>query len=308
MSGDFFAVGKAEWRQACELGLNPAATFLVLACGTGRDNQTTAWSANAVQTYAGIRWERANPAIQALEKAGLLSRADGSTKNRPRYKLAISEDRIWLPSSIVLPLNKETPVVWRLREAQDVLLLRLFVELYDAQNLAADGGISRSVYYQKYSKTVCREFGSMAYLGFDAGDLHAFRHEVVRPHAEGDDWARFWERMQTLRDLGLIQKAAYLFESSDPDAEYLFAVDGPEQDECVGALSVDVVEAVVQGGSALLDSHDYVIPVYKHQQAAQLYGIFRMRHRAKTALTGAWYATMKAKSDAAKAMLGSITF
>lgn len=306
MKTGFFAIGLAEWRQACEIGLNPAVALLVLACGTGRDNQTTSWSANAVQEYGGIRWERAKPAIEQLIKTGLVTMAETSTKARPRYKLKISEDRIWLPKNIVMPLAGEEPIVHRVRQTQDVMMLRLLVELYHAQNLAADGGISREVVCRKYQKKVCRDVGSMMYLGFDnAGEWVTWTTDVTKVHAEKGEnrGGPFFQRIATLKDMGLIQEGAYLFESSSPDAEILFPVDGPEPEERgIHATAYEVVEANLQGGTALLEQHDYVIPVYRHQKSAELYGIFRMRFRAQTANTGAWYAVLKEKTGAAMEM------
>jgi len=306
MKTGFFAIGLPEWRQACEIGLNPAVAFLVLACGTGRDNQTTSWSANSVQEYGGIRWERAKPAIEQLVKAGLVTLADTSTKARPRYKLKISEDRIWLPKNVVMPLAGEEPIVHRVRQTQDVMTLRLFVELYHAQNLAADGGISRDVLYRKYEKKVCRDVGSMMYLGFtDAGEWVSWSTDVTKAHLDkGENRGKpFFDRIATLRDMGLIQEGTYLFESSSPDAEILFPVNGPEPEErSIHATAYEVVEANLQGGTALLEQHEYVIPVYRHQKTAELYGVFRMRFRAQTANTGAWYAVLKEKTGAAMEM------
>jgi hypothetical protein len=67
MSGDFFAIGKPQWAIACELGLNPAVAFLTLGRGTGRDNRSTAWSAEAVSKYSGMTWRRAKEAIHDLQ-------------------------------------------------------------------------------------------------------------------------------------------------------------------------------------------------------------------------------------------------
>jgi hypothetical protein len=313
MKTGFFAIGLAEWRQACELGLNPAVAFLVLACGTGRDNQTSKWSATAVYKYSGIRWERGGQAIEQLLNAGLLTLAEGSTKKFPRYKLKISEDRIWLPKSIVESVAEEKPAIHRLRETQDAMLLRLFVELYHAQNLAADGGISRAVYCRKYTKEIVRDFGSIVYLGFEKDERLWLTpgNPVVAPHLEldgADRFKTFGKRMRTLMEMGFVQEASYLFESESDDAEILFPLSGPEPEETgLYALANEVVETSVAGGSALLDNYSYIVPVYRHMEAAALYGIFRMRFRAHTSNTGAWYASIKDKSDSARNMFRMAT-
>ena len=57
--------------------MNSAAAYLVLACGTGRDNRTTRWSAKALHEYSGITWERAKAAIDDLIHDGFMRHADG---------------------------------------------------------------------------------------------------------------------------------------------------------------------------------------------------------------------------------------
>jgi len=86
MSGRFFAVDRRVWARCCELGLNPAVAYLVLACGTGRDNRTTAWSVNAIENYTSIGRKRAGEAIQQLIKSGVVTKEE--TNSRPRYVIA----------------------------------------------------------------------------------------------------------------------------------------------------------------------------------------------------------------------------
>ena len=50
----FFRVDRRAWAKVCELGMNPAVAYLVLACGTGKDHRGTSWSVQAVQKYTGI--------------------------------------------------------------------------------------------------------------------------------------------------------------------------------------------------------------------------------------------------------------
>ena len=46
--------------------------------------------------------------------------------------------------------------------------------------------------------------------------------------------------------------------------------------------------------------HKYLVPVFRHQEQAQAFGIYRLRHRPHTALTAAWYATMKGRVELMK--------
>ena len=83
--GDFFAIDRRAWAVVCEAGLNASVAYLVLACGTGPDNRTTAWSTNAIETYTSISRRRAKEAIQLLEEVGVLERLRDGTK--PKYEL-----------------------------------------------------------------------------------------------------------------------------------------------------------------------------------------------------------------------------
>jgi hypothetical protein len=83
--GDFFAMDRRAWARACTLGINAAVSYLVQARGTGADQRTTSWSVNAVESYTGIGRPRAQKAIKALERAGLIQIIQTGT--RPRYRL-----------------------------------------------------------------------------------------------------------------------------------------------------------------------------------------------------------------------------
>lgn len=310
MDDGFFAVGLNEWRQACELGLTEACSLIVLACGTGRDNSTTSWSANAVQNYAGVSWIRAKPAIDRLGGAGLLQNVGKTSK--PRYKLKISEERIWLPKSIVMPLRGEMPVLHRVRQVQDVMLLRLFVELYFAQNLAADGGLSRKVYYEKYSRENYAESGEYIFYGYDRLSCYVcWDTDVTRVHRDTVSKAEekegknpghaFFKRIGTLIEMGLLEYSVCLFESESEDAEILFPITGPiEVENTMESVAYSVSEKLLQDWQLQNNPHKYLIPVLRHQEKAQAYGVYRLRHRPHTDLTAAWWAQMHNRVEQAK--------
>jgi hypothetical protein len=167
--GSFFVIDRRIWSKLCDKGMNAAAAYLVMACGTGRGNRTTSWSANALHEYCGITWERAKAVIGDLIHDRFVRRAAGHSPAKPRYELLpfrkpeeVNEDNdsnIWLPNTIVTGTEKgETPPVQRLRSAGDVLTLRLFVEMYQVQNLRDDGGVSpriiRDCYEREYHSFV----------------------------------------------------------------------------------------------------------------------------------------------------------
>jgi hypothetical protein len=80
----FFAVDVRCFRKACS-DLNMAAAYLVMACGTGGDNGTTAWSVNAIEKYTRISRSRAKTAIEQLIGSGLAVKVKSGSY--PRYKL-----------------------------------------------------------------------------------------------------------------------------------------------------------------------------------------------------------------------------
>lgn len=83
-TGHFFAVDRRAWLRACELGLNAAVSYLVLAAGTGQDQRTTFWSVNAVEKYTAIARGRADTSVKLLIERGLIRLGDG-TRKHPRY-------------------------------------------------------------------------------------------------------------------------------------------------------------------------------------------------------------------------------
>src|SRR5271154_4707137 len=82
--GEFFAIDSGIWAKLTAAGMNEAVAYLVLACGTGRDNRTTSWSSQALHNYAGISWENGRAAIERLAKRGLIRYAESHTRFKPR--------------------------------------------------------------------------------------------------------------------------------------------------------------------------------------------------------------------------------
>ena len=66
---------------------------------------------------------------------------------------AAQPDWIWLPNALVTGAADETPPVELVRQTQDVMTLRLLVDLYHAQNLRDDGGVSRKLTWREYERS-----------------------------------------------------------------------------------------------------------------------------------------------------------
>ncbi len=175
MIGEFFAIDSRQWAQVCDTGMNEACAYLVLARGTGPDNRTTRWSAEAVHRHSGVAWSRAQAAIDNLVRTGVIRRGDEHTKQRPFYKLMpyeeskveINEHFLWLPNTIVTSTeSREASPLARLRGAGDRWTLRLFVDLYAAQNLREDGGIHPGIVSDQYERKEVGECGCYTIWAF----------------------------------------------------------------------------------------------------------------------------------------------
>jgi hypothetical protein len=87
----FFHIDRRTWKILCSLRgpetINLATTYLTIACGTGRGNVVSKWSAQAAETYTGLHSSRAKTAICALIEASFLCRGDKWSRTRPVYEL-----------------------------------------------------------------------------------------------------------------------------------------------------------------------------------------------------------------------------
>ena len=301
MSGHFFAIGAEEFGQACKLGLNPAVAFLVLARGTGPDNITTRWSAEAVRRCAGIAWKRAGTAIAALEHAGLAKNPTKSGKGRtlPTRKLAFPKDMreaIWLPNTLVDGAGDGPVPIARLRQTQNVEYLQAFVELYALQDLEGDGGLPRNLIRCEKTRTHICDAGQFRVYGFDdkqgnlwvKGPLERFRQET-KP-APGDDWPS-WKFIKALQSLGLLETVYHLVEGEAPEAELMHAITGDQYAHQTMIAAEDALASLPEWITARQASagHQFTLPVLRHIEAASVVGVARLKHRPHTEATGRWW-------------------
>jgi hypothetical protein len=326
--GDFFAIDRRSWALVCSLGMNPTVVYLVLARGSGRDNCSTSWSANAVAEHTGVSWTRAKEAILGLEKARLVDVTNGGS--RPRYRLRpwgeidlnASNDpaeMIWLPNTLVTGAANESPPVELLRQTRDVLQLRLFVDLYHAQNLADDGGISRRTIYKRFERRSLGERGEHVVFAFwedkkfcehvAITSVHCRNCSAPRPKKQcGSGWAEdFFARFSCLERLGLVEWNAHLFEGDDEDAEAIHPLGSCgghpsaalELEQRLGLAAEDAANALLPNWTVdqeILNSDnppEWLVPVQAHRAKASVVGIARLRYRPHTAMTAAWRAKLE---------------
>lgn len=90
--GDFFVVDVDVFHSICDREpIGAALAYLILACGTGRDNVTSTWSAEAVKNYGGYTWRKAKDYVDRLIGDGFVERIVGGRK--PRFRLLVPDPR-----------------------------------------------------------------------------------------------------------------------------------------------------------------------------------------------------------------------
>lgn len=369
MSGQgFFRIDRRTWAEICRLGMNPAVAYLVLACGTGRDNRKTAWSAQAVAVYGGMAWLRGKPAIDVLRDHGFISQTQAGS--RPRYELldwlevkeAIKAQRppmgpyqatiheqivqgkqprsklqrataddlvregrlwligeeyvaqppkdvapaeehyIWLPNTLVCGTHAgEDPPVSRIRRYGDVLALRLLVDLYQAQHLRDDGGISRTVVYQEFEREPAGEQGIYRVWSFKQGQQYVTKHRITEPHCsrQTDGDLMFWHCLRRLQEQRLIEFVPHLCESEKPDSEMIhpYGVDWSEKglenlENVVGQAAHYAAMEMCRPGYSL-KGNAYLAPVPRNYCNVQMVGIASLHYRPHTKLTSEWWAVLQ---------------
>lgn len=293
----FFAVGRDTFIAACALGINPACALLVMACGTGKDNTTTRWSAEAVGNHVGMRWSAAKEAIEALCKAGIV--AKGGKPTRPSYKLKKEGALIWLPRTLVEGAANEVAPVAKMRQTQDPMALRLLVELYTAQNLREDGGISTGVYRVEYERRRAGEHGACVVWDFTEKTPWVTWGEVAMPHrdvltreeeaAKKNASGNFFRRFNTLVSLGLVEIVPYLYDGPKGEPMHALKWNGLEAEKELYEAATEAAARML-GESWAQSIEGIAVPVQKHIAEATMISVARLRYRPHTALTSAWWA------------------
>jgi hypothetical protein len=293
--GNFFAVGRETFVSACQLGINPSTAFLVLARGTGGDNVTTKWSAEAVSQRLGIRWNTAKQAIAALIDGGVIH---GVAGKHPAYKLDKAGEPVWLPNEIVDGAGEELPPAMKLRQTQDAMTVRLFGELYAEQNLREDGGISRAITYGKYTRERIGQRGANVVWFFkNDGKWMKWKNPATDCHRSEDKerpGKDFFKRINLLESAGLLEWVPYLFEGPAGEPIHPLAWNGSpaEQGLCKACVAAgrSLLTEEQQAWLDLNRSRGWLVAAPAHIAEVTMFGIARLRYRPHTRMTAAWWA------------------
>jgi hypothetical protein len=361
--GEFFIIDRRTWAEVCNLGLNEAVAYLVLAQGTGGNNRSTSWSIESLKTYTGMAFDRGKAAILRLKEGGFLVHSESHTPSRPRYELhtwpevckarkpaltlyqnllvdeirsgrtsrmtvsrrreldqlctagvlcnpsygeyrVVTEttrdalDPIFLPNALVVGAGEEDSPLRRLRRRGDLWTLRLFIDLYQEQNLRDDGGISPWILRGKFDRRKVGEYGS--YLIWAYKEIEKtlwtsgpFTAHAARPKTTSDHPA--WDSVIALESSGLLSFVPHIWERDHEQSEILFPYgvgDGAEQIEREIAASAHATAERLafpeRVAAAAKEGFNLLAPIRASCPDACMIGIPRLRYRPKTKRTGDW--------------------
>jgi hypothetical protein len=246
---------------------------------------------------------RAKVAIAELLSAGLLEITESSTRLHPQYRLRApdrSREPIFLPVELVTGLSTETPLLRRMRETGDDLLLRMLIDLYGLVEVDAPFAIPlqflRSAASNPPEPTKVFETGVHAVWSFAAPDTTHAAGEWTSPYRtkstkSQDAWAPFWERLRMLQRLGALWFEPWVFSSAANDAEPLFPANIDDVYSGVNSTGAEVARSALSASAHLAAERPYLldsvsgtvlIPLPTHHQTPALRGVARLRVEADT--------------------------
>lgn len=311
MKGEFFAIGLPQLKAACQLGMNPAIAFLVMARGTQGDNSTTAWSGHSVYNRTGISRRRAKAAVERLIEHGLAEAVRRDPK--PIYKLQkpdSDQELIWLPNTLIEGAGEEIPPVVKLREYGNLKLLEKFVSLYHEHDLDGDGGLPRTLARTEFSRTRIDDIGPFTLYGFQrrsptANSIRLFSEFKSHVDQSGNQGA--WAILAPLEELGLLNEAIYMAESRDYESELIYpATDATEEaiEHLWGWIHVQELHGCIRQHEAF----DYFGIAPTHIRNACLVGCYRLHYRPHTSKTSRWWAIDKEKEETMIGLIAQTCF
>jgi hypothetical protein len=222
---------------------------------------------------------------------------------------------VWLPNAIVDGAADERPPLALLRQMQDVRRLKLFIALYDVNNLPNDGGVSRAILYQEYTLKRVSQRGPLTIWGFNS-DCTTFSASATPLHnifltgqknEKGADtgMSDFRSALDGLSSCGLMNFIPHVFESNKPEAEMMHPY-ATERDvgetwehgvaDAAHAAAWACLELEYQEWATREDF--FLLPVPSHISNVAVIGIGRLKYRPRTRMTAAWFAMSKGRSEA----------
>ena len=240
--------------------------------------------------------------LRELEERRIVARQpDGSYR---AVDATNPEDLIWLPNTLITGTEAgEDPPVRRLRSAGDLWTLRLLIDLYHAQNLRDDGGISIKLLRQKYERMKVGEQGIFNVWAFKPGTETAWFSGCLEAHQQRprdtDGNHPIWQSTGHLRRDGLVTYVAHLWENDTDSAEIIhsYGIDGVAEplEVSVGEVAHEAALAMVpefKTEKAIGDGYRYFAPVKNTLPNVQMIGVARLRYRPHTTRTSSWFGNL----------------
>ena len=125
----FFAVELEPFYKVLTLGMNQACLYLIYCCGSGKSNDKTSWSVNALTKYTDISTRKGKAASLSLLNANLIKQLRGG--KHPHFQILKGDtEQVWLPNTFITGTGDEVAPIERLRRTGDTVILRLLLTLY----------------------------------------------------------------------------------------------------------------------------------------------------------------------------------
>jgi hypothetical protein len=248
----------------------------------------------APRAYIGKRDRNLADGLVAKRLARWTSDNPGHLELTPPYNAEAAEtpDWIWLPNSLVIGAEKEIPPVERLRRRQDVRALQMLVELYHSQSLADSGGLHWRLIRTTYVREKLTERGPWTIWGFKSDNTIQAQQLPAFLHWRGEG---FWEVWKAILGAGLLECVPHLVEADTAEAGTIHPcpIDnrGTDIEQRLGLEAATAADELL--GETMrhaFSDYDFVLPVSSDFPMVELVGIYRLRYRARTAMTGAWFA------------------
>lgn len=302
----FFAVELESFFKALGLGMNEACLYLIYCCGSGKSNDKTRWSVNALTKYTNIATRKGKAASQSLLKAKLTKQLKRG--KHPQFEIVKGDtEQVWLPNTFITGTGEETAPIERLRRTGDPLVMKLLLKLYSYCNIAEDGGIRTDVIYGKFKRKKIAEHQQFNLYGFNYGGTTIVytdrlfdcftenEKKDLRADYSGAPINEFWERFYLLEQLGLIYQIPTLFDSES--GEPVVALFDPfTRDYCYDLeLLNDQIPAEIIFRAKQENTYSLLIP--KSYPSAVLKVVYVLRYRQHTALTSAGYAQTQERQN-----------
>lgn len=296
--GRFFVLQREVWTKLWQVQtdnrLNLLTAFLVLLAGTGANHRLSKWSAHACEHYAGMGKPRARKAIDELLASGLIQRGPASSANFPQYVFVPVEQKaepIFLPVPLITGLADEPPLLRRVRETGDALLLRLLIDLYGAVGIDRTMGLPLASLRQcfdgdKPSRIVCPQ-GANAIWALRWGGTRNISGALSAPHAATKNgktkYDGLWQRLDLLETLGAIWFEPWVFGGIENDAEPLYPLlpfqprhRTPQTRDLHDAIADAVYAAMGDVPCTLHENKAAPIMLPTHYRQPRLFGVLRL--------------------------------